>query len=61
MKTKAALLGLTFFFLGMVITFGIQSNVRHHNFAHQVGVSKRTVIEVGAPLSVEQLKTMHFI
>ena len=61
MKTKAILLGLTFFFIGMVVTFGIQSNTRHHNFKHEAGISKRTSIEVGAPLSVKQLKELHFI
>ncbi len=61
MKTKATLLGLTFFFLGMVISFGIQSNVRHNYLVNRIGVSKRTVIEVGAPLTAAQLKTMNFI
>ena len=61
MKTKTFLLGLTFFVLGMVATFGIVSNSRHHGFHEQAGIRKSAIIEVGAPLSVTQLKHYGFI
>jgi hypothetical protein len=56
MKTKRFLLGLAFFAMGVVFTFGIQSNIHHHNFNHQAGARKSTIIEVGAPLTVSELK-----
>jgi len=55
MKTKKFLLGLTFFFMGMAVMFGIGVNNRHQHFSHQNGIRKSTVIEVGAPLTVNQL------
>ncbi len=61
MKTKTFLLGLTFFVLGMVASIGIVSNNRHHDFNHQVSIRKSAIIEVGAPLSVTQLKHYGFI
>jgi len=61
MKTRKILLGLTFFFMGMAVMFGIGVNNRHQHFAHQVGFRKSTVIEVGAPLTVNQLKSEGFI
>jgi len=61
MKAKRFLLGLTFFVAGMVVTFGIQSNNRHSHVNHQAGIRKSTVIEVGAPLTVVQLKQMGLI
>lgn len=61
MKTKTFFLGLTFFVLGIVATFGFVSGNRHHDFNHQAGVRKSAVIEVGAPLSVTQLKHYGFI
>ena len=61
MKAKKILLGLTFFFFGMAVMFGIGVNNRHQHFSHQVGVRKSTVIEVGAPLTVIQLKQQGFI
>jgi len=61
MKTKKILQGLTFFFIGMVVMFGIESNVRHHYMNHQAGIRKSTVIEVGAPLKVTELKSLGLI
>ena len=61
MKTKSFLLGLTFFAVGMVAAVGIQANVRHQHYSHQAGVRKVTVIEVGAPLTVTELKQMGLI
>lgn len=55
MKTKRFLLGLAFFAMGVVFTFGIQSNIHHHNLSHFAGIRKSAVIEVGAPLSVKEL------
>jgi hypothetical protein len=61
MKAKTFLLGLTFFFIGIAVTVGIQSNNRHQHFTHQAGVRKMTVIEVGAPLTVTELKQLGLI
>lgn len=61
MKAKSILLGLVFFVIGMVVSFGIESNNRHHIFNQQAQVRKSMVIEVGAPLSVKQLKREGFI
>lgn len=61
MKAKTILLGLVFFVIGMVVTFGIESGSRHHNFKDQVQIRKSTVIEVGAPLTVMELKHQGFI
>jgi len=57
MKAKTFLLGIVFFALGMVVSFGIGSTHKHNNFnRNQVEVRKSTVIEVGAPLSVKEMK-----
>ena len=61
MKAKTFVLGLTFFVVGMVATFGIQSSFRHHHYSQQAGVKKVTVIEVGAPLTVTELKHLGLI
>lgn len=61
MKAKKILLGVTFFLIGMVAMFGIQANARHQHFNNQVGFRKSAVIEVGAPLTLPQLKQMGFI
>jgi len=61
MKAKSFILGLVFFIIGMVVSFGIESNHRHHNFNHQVQIRKSTIIEVGAPLTVKQLRHEGFI
>jgi hypothetical protein len=61
MKAKRILLGSAFFILGMLFTFGIGTNGRHHHFNHQDGIRKSTVIEVGAPLTVKQLKHEGFL
>ena len=61
MKAKSFLLGLTFFFIGMVVTLGVGANIRHNHFNHQVGIRKTTVIEVGAPLTVKELKHLGLI
>ena len=55
MKTKRFLLGFAFFAMGVLFTFGIQSNIHHHNFNHQAGTRKSAVIEVGAPLTVSEM------
>jgi hypothetical protein len=61
MKAKTFLLGLVFFVIGMVVTFGIGSNHMHHNYnKNKVEVRKSTVIEVGAPLTVKELKEHGF-
>jgi hypothetical protein len=56
MKAKSFFSGVTLFVVGMIAMFGIEANARHHDFNHHFGISKRTVIEVGAPLTVNQLK-----
>ncbi len=61
MKTKTVLLGIAIFVSGMLFAAGIHSNERHHNFKHQVAARKSAVIEVGAPLTVAQLKLEGFI
>jgi len=61
MKAKTLFLGLAFFVSGVAVTFGIQSNNRHHNYTHEVGVRKAAIIEVGAPLTYIQLKNQGFI
>ena len=61
MKAKTFVLGLTFFVVGMVTTFGIQSSFRHQHYSQQAGVRKVTIIEVGAPLTVVELKQMGLI
>jgi hypothetical protein len=61
MKTKRFLLGLALFVMGIVVTFGIESKIRNHNLTHHAGVRKVMVIEVGAPLTVHQLKHLGFI
>jgi hypothetical protein len=61
MKTKNFFKGLTLFVLGMVVMFGIEANARHQHFSHQVGIRKSTVIEVGAPLTVSEMKHLGLI
>jgi len=62
MKTKSILFGLAFFAVGMVAAFGIQSNFRHQHYNQQAAsIRKVTVIEVGAPLTVKELKCMGLI
>lgn len=61
MKAKSFLFGLVFFIFGMVVSFGIDSHNRHHNFNNQVQIRKGTIIEVGAPLTVKQLRHEGFI
>jgi hypothetical protein len=61
MKAKNFFKGLSLFVVGMIVMLGIEANARHQHFSHQVGVRKGTVIEVGAPLSVSELKHMGFI
>lgn len=61
MKAKTFLLGVVFFVLGMVVTFGIGANHKHHNFnKDKVEVRKSTVVEVGTPLTVKELKDLGF-
>ena len=62
MKAKTFLLGVVFFVLGIVVSFGIGSNHWHHNFnKNKVEVRKSTVVEVGTPLSVKELKALGFV
>jgi hypothetical protein len=57
MKTaKRILAGTTLFVLGILFTLGVAANSRHHDFDHHAGVRKSAIIEVGAPLTVSQLK-----
>ena len=56
MKTKSLVLGITFFVVGMAFAFGIGARTAHHTFSHHAGVRKIAVIEVGAPLTVKELK-----
>ena len=59
--TKRILAGTTLFILGIVFTLGVVANNRHHNFNHHTGIRKSAIIEVGAPLTVSQMKQMGFI
>jgi len=61
MKTKSIFEGLALLVVGMVVMFGIELNSRHHDFNRHAGTRKSTVIEVGAPLTVTQLKHEGFI
>ena len=61
MKTKSFLLGITFFAMGVLVTFGMGANSRHHNLNHHAGIRKAAIIEVGAPLTVSQLKHLNLI
>jgi hypothetical protein len=56
MKAKSFFSGLALFLIGMVAMFAIESNGRHHDFKHQSGARKSAVIEVGAPLTADQLR-----
>lgn len=57
MKTaKRILAGTTLFVLGILFTLGVAANGRHNNFNRHAGVRKIAIIEVGAPLTVPQLK-----
>ena len=61
MKAKNFFKGLSLFLIGMVVMLGIESNARHQHFSHEVGIRKSTVIEVGAPLTVKELKHLGLI
>jgi hypothetical protein len=61
MKAKSFFSGFALFVVGMVVMLGIESNHRHHSSNHQLVVRKSTSIEVGAPLTVAQLKHEGFI
>jgi hypothetical protein len=61
MKAKNFIKGLSLFVIGMVVMFGIQANSRHQFYSQNAGVRKSAVIEVGAPLTVKQLKHLGFI
>ncbi len=61
MKAKSFLLGLTFFFVGMVVTLGVGANLKHNHYSHQAGVRKAAIIEVGAPLTLTELKHLGLI
>ncbi len=56
MKTKNFFNGLTLFVVGMIVMFGIEASGRHHNGTHAAGARKSAVIEVGAPLSVNEMQ-----
>ncbi len=55
MKAKNFFKGLSLFVIGMVVMLGIEANARHQHLRHQAGFRKSAVIEVGAPLTVEEL------
>ena len=55
MKATNFFKGLSLFLIGMVVMLGIEANSRHHHFNNQAGFRKSAVIEVGAPLTVEEL------
>ncbi len=62
MKAKNFFLGLAFFLFGVVVSFGIGSNIsHHHHYIHQAGIRKSAVIEVGAPLTVKELTHLGLI
>jgi len=61
MKAKNFFNGMSLFVIGMVVMFGIEANARHQHFSHQAGIRKSTVIEVGAPLTVKELKHLGLI
>ncbi len=61
MKTKRFLLGLTMFAMGMLLTFGIVKNNRHDDSSRHAGIRKSAIIEVGAPLTVKELKHLNLI
>ncbi len=58
MKAKNFILGLTFFVIGVAATLGTEANLIHHHNNQQAGIRKHTTIEVGAPLNVDELKSL---
>jgi len=60
MKAKNFILGLSFFVIGIVATLGTEANLIHHH-NQQAGIRKHTTIEVGAPLKVDELKSLGLI
>lgn len=61
MKTKTFFLGLAFFTMGIMTTIGMAGHHPHHSDRHQASIRKSAVIEVGAPLTVSELKYYGFI
>ena len=62
MKTvKRILAGTTLFVLGIVFTLEVAANNKHNDFNRHAGISKRATIEVGAPLTVSQMKHLGLI
>jgi len=57
---------ILFFILGILLTLSILVHPEHRrdnyrDFTHRTEMRKATIIEVGAPLTVEQLKHYKFI
>ncbi len=61
MKAKTLFLGLAIFVSGVAFSIGVHSSNRHHNLQHASVIGKKAIIEVGAPLTVAQLKIQGFI
>ena len=61
MKAKTFFVGLVIFVSGVAFSFGVHSSNRHHKFQHEVVITKKAIIEVGAPLTYTQLKMEGFI
>ena len=62
MKTvKRILSGTSLFVMGVVFTMIVAANTRHYDFSHHAGIRKSATIEVGAPLTVLQMKNLGLI
>ncbi|MCE1198959.1 MAG: hypothetical protein LWW85_08320 [Marinilabiliales bacterium] len=56
MKTKSLLSKIALVAFGMFVMFAVEVNGKHHPAGHHTGTRKAAIIEVGAPLTVDQLK-----
>lgn len=61
MKAKTVILGFAFFTFGILASVGMANHHTHRASGHQASVRKSAVIEVGAPLTVSELKQYGFI
>jgi hypothetical protein len=59
--TKRILTGTSLFILGIVFTMTVAVSNRHHDLDSHAGIRKSAVIEVGAPLTVSQMKNLGLI
>ncbi|MCE1197525.1 MAG: hypothetical protein LWW85_01030 [Marinilabiliales bacterium] len=57
MKTKSILSNVALVALGMFVMLTVEVNAKHHMDNHHNGTRKAAIIEVGAPLTVDQLKS----